>query len=186
MTAATTTARIFVSDDGVTAVTGSPPAIADDRGRFRSVGSVAGVVGNGERTRADVPATRAPVGAAVQDLLRARADLPAGHPDHAVLRTRIMDAGWPLPGYLASRYRFDAVTDRHTLRPLLAALPARRRRILALRYFVGMSRAEIGAEIGLSQIQISRLLVRTLRQLRTGVLAEQPSGSPCRHPGRQA
>jgi RNA polymerase sigma-B factor len=68
--------------------------------------------------------------------------------------------------------RLDAVVDRHTLQPLLAALPAHQRRILAMRYFGDMTQAQIAAQIGVSQMQISRLLVRTLMQLR--MLAELP------------
>jgi RNA polymerase sigma-B factor len=70
--------------------------------------------------------------------------------------------------------RLDAVVDRRTLQPLLAALPARQRRILAMRYFDDMTQAQIAARIGVSQMQISRLLVRTLTQLRSGMLAELP------------
>jgi RNA polymerase sigma-B factor len=70
--------------------------------------------------------------------------------------------------------RLDAVVDRHTLQPLLAALPAHQRRILAMRYFGDMTQAQIAAQMGVSQMQISRLLVRTLTQLRAGMLAELP------------
>jgi RNA polymerase sigma-B factor len=66
--------------------------------------------------------------------------------------------------------RLDAVIDWHTVRPLMAALPDRQRRILALRYFGGLTQTEIAAQVGLSQMHISRLLERTLTQLRTGVL----------------
>jgi len=69
--------------------------------------------------------------------------------------------------------RFDAVVDRHTLRPLLAALPVRERRILALRFFGDLTQAEIAAQFGLSQMHISRLLVRVLTQLRAGILDEE-------------
>jgi RNA polymerase sigma-B factor len=74
--------------------------------------------------------------------------------------------------------RFDAVIDRHTLQPLLAALPAPQRRILAMRYFDDMTQAQIAAQTGVSQMQISRLLVRTLTQLRTGMLTK---GTRSRH-----
>jgi RNA polymerase sigma-B factor len=82
--------------------------------------------------------------------------------------------------------RFDAVVDRHTLQPLLAALPAHQRRILAMRYFGDMTHAQIAIQIGVSQMQISRLLVRTLTQLRTGMLAEQPLPSTRPAPDRLA
>jgi RNA polymerase sigma-B factor len=74
--------------------------------------------------------------------------------------------------------RLDAVIDRHALRPLLAALPARQRRILAMRYFADLTQAEIATAVGLSQMHISRLLARTLTQLRSGMLAEQSTRSP--------
>jgi RNA polymerase sigma-B factor len=79
---------------------------------------------------------------------------------------------------------FDAFTDRYTLQPLLGRLPVRERRILAMRFCYDMNQAEIAAHIGVSQMHISRLLVRTLAALRTGMLAEQPPQStPCA-PGR--
>jgi RNA polymerase sigma-B factor len=67
--------------------------------------------------------------------------------------------------------RFDAVADRHILRSLLAALPARERQILVLRYFADMSQTEIAAQVGVSQMHVSRLLTRTLIRLRTSMLA---------------
>lgn len=60
----------------------------------------------------------------------------------------------------------DHVEDRLVLRPLLDALPARERRILALRFVRGLSQAQIAAEVGISQMHVSRLLSRTLAQLR--------------------
>jgi RNA polymerase sigma-B factor len=67
--------------------------------------------------------------------------------------------------------RIDAIVDRLTLRPLLAALPARQRRILAMRYFGEMTQTEIATQIGVSQMHVSRLLAAALAQLRTGMLA---------------
>jgi RNA polymerase sigma-B factor len=61
------------------------------------------------------------------------------------------------------------VVDRETLRPLLAGLPARDKRILHLSFFGGMSQAQIGSELGVSQMQISRLLSGILLRLREGV-----------------
>jgi len=81
--------------------------------------------------------------------------------------------------------RFDAVIDWHLLQPLLAALPERERRIVAMRYFGDLTQAEIAARLGLSQMHISRLLVHTLTQLRAGILAE-PSPAPRRAPGHSA
>lgn len=61
---------------------------------------------------------------------------------------------------------FALVDDREVLEPLLLALPERERSILMMRFFRNMSQSEIGAELGLSQMHVSRLLARTLAQLR--------------------
>jgi RNA polymerase sigma-B factor len=73
--------------------------------------------------------------------------------------------------------RLDLVIDWHTVQPLLTALPARQRHILALRYVGDLTQAEIAARVGLSQVHVSRLLERTLTQLRNGVLTEGSSRS---------
>ncbi|MGW3324240.1 SigB/SigF/SigG family RNA polymerase sigma factor [Streptomyces virginiae] len=59
----------------------------------------------------------------------------------------------------------------HTLAPLLEQLDERDRRILRLRFGEDRTQAEIGAELGISQMQVSRLLSRTLSRLRAGMLS---------------
>jgi RNA polymerase sigma-B factor len=66
----------------------------------------------------------------------------------------------------------EAVEYRESLKPLLAALPSRERRILALRFFHGMTQSEIAAEIGVSQMHVSRLLAKSLATLREGMTDE--------------
>lgn len=63
-------------------------------------------------------------------------------------------------------YGLERVEQRVILRPLLSRLPARERRILALRFVRGMSQSQIAAEVGLSQMHVSRLLARSLATLR--------------------
>ena len=67
----------------------------------------------------------------------------------------------------------DGVEHRESLRPLLAALPPRERTILVLRFFRGMTQSQIAAHLGISQMHVSRLLARTLTQLREGLLVEE-------------
>jgi hypothetical protein len=43
-----------------------------------------------------------------------------------------------------------------------------------MRYVEDMSQAQIAAEVGLSQMQISRILLSTLTRLRADMLAERP------------
>ncbi|MFF3490351.1 SigB/SigF/SigG family RNA polymerase sigma factor [Streptomyces sp. NPDC002795] len=52
------------------------------------------------------------------------------------------------------------------LKPLIAALSRRERTLLALRFVDEMTQAEIGRELGVSQMQVSRLLTRVLDRLR--------------------
>jgi RNA polymerase sigma-B factor len=58
------------------------------------------------------------------------------------------------------------VDGRVTLSPLLARLPPRQQQILNLRFVVGCSQTEIASMVGVSQMQVSRLLSRSLTQLR--------------------
>lgn len=58
------------------------------------------------------------------------------------------------------------VDNREALGPMLAALPELERTIVVLRFFRSMSQAAIGERVGVSQMQVSRVLARTLRQLR--------------------
>ena len=57
--------------------------------------------------------------------------------------------------------------DWMSIEPGIRRLPPREQRILLLRFFKGMTQAEIAEEIGISQMHVSRLLSRTLRMLRT-------------------
>ncbi|MET9852805.1 SigB/SigF/SigG family RNA polymerase sigma factor [Streptomyces sp. NPDC006450] len=62
--------------------------------------------------------------------------------------------------------------DFHTLAPLLGQLDERDRLILQMRFGQEQTQAEIGAELGISQMQVSRILSRTLARLRAGMLTE--------------
>lgn len=69
----------------------------------------------------------------------------------------------------------DEVLTRETLRPVLAKLEPRERRIIALRFVRGMSQAQIAEEVGISQMHVSRLLSRTLARLRADMSRPYPS-----------
>lgn len=68
--------------------------------------------------------------------------------------------------------RMESVADRHTLRQMLADVPERERNILALRFFDNLTQSEIAERIGVSQMHVSRLLTRTLAELRERLLVE--------------
>jgi len=65
------------------------------------------------------------------------------------------------------------VVDRETLRPLLARLSTREKQILLMSFFREMTQKQIGAELGLSQMQISRLLNAILDRLRRCASGEE-------------
>jgi RNA polymerase sigma-B factor len=63
----------------------------------------------------------------------------------------------------------EHVEIRESIRPLLEGLAAREKKILLLRFFKNMTQSQIAEEIGVSQMHVSRLLNRTLEQLRSSL-----------------
>ncbi len=63
----------------------------------------------------------------------------------------------------------EHVENRETIKPLLEGLDPREKHILTLRFFKGMTQSQIAAEIGISQMHVSRLLARTLLKLRSSL-----------------
>src|SRR6202451_1321255 len=66
----------------------------------------------------------------------------------------------------------EGVEYRESLKPLLERLPPREKKILLLRFFGNMTQSQIAAELGISQMHVSRLLARTLTQLRDGLTTD--------------
>ena len=63
------------------------------------------------------------------------------------------------------------IEDVLSVRPLLDRLSPRDRRILALRFFQGWTQQQIADDVGVTQMQVSRLISKALRQLREGLQA---------------
>ncbi|WP_411082526.1 RNA polymerase sigma factor SigF [Streptomyces sp. cmx-18-6] len=81
-------------------------------------------------------------------------------------------------GALADRLGYEdhgleGIEYMESLKPLIAALPSRDRMILSLRFVSNMTQSEIGEELGISQMHVSRLLSRTLIKLRKGLTLEE-------------
>jgi RNA polymerase sigma-B factor len=68
--------------------------------------------------------------------------------------------------------RFGIAEDVVALKPLIAALPERERRILGMRFCEDLTQTQIGERIGVSQMQVSRLLRLTLDRLRRQLLSD--------------
>ncbi|MFJ4839564.1 RNA polymerase sigma factor SigF [Streptomyces sp. NPDC088746] len=66
----------------------------------------------------------------------------------------------------------ETVENLQTLAPLLGDLDARERRIIDMRFGQEMTQAQIGEELGISQMHVSRLLSRMLGKLRNGMFTQ--------------
>lgn len=77
------------------------------------------------------------------------------NPDHTPLSESIGDYDEAL----------SQVDDHEALRPLLAELPERERAVIMLRFFGNQTQTQIAQQLGISQMHVSRLLARTLKQL---------------------
>jgi RNA polymerase sigma-B factor len=66
----------------------------------------------------------------------------------------------------------EGVENYESLRPLIEALPERERQILTLRFFRHMTQTQIADRIGISQMHVSRLLSRTLENLRQSLMSD--------------
>ncbi|MFN0091306.1 MAG: SigB/SigF/SigG family RNA polymerase sigma factor [Acidimicrobiales bacterium] len=70
------------------------------------------------------------------------------------------------PRSLAAEGGYGEVDSRVLIERLLAQLPERERTIIELRFFGELSQAEIAEKVGVSQMHVSRLIRRTLGELR--------------------
>jgi RNA polymerase sigma-B factor len=86
-------------------------------------------------------------------------DAPRGNDDSGAPRSVADGIGDLDPG-------IEHITERETLRALLAKLPDRERDVLGMRFFESMTQSQIAERIGVSQMQVSRILAGTLRSLR--------------------
>ncbi len=73
---------------------------------------------------------------------------------------------------------FQRAEERATLEPLLARVSSRERIVLELRFGQDMTQAEIGERIGVSQMQVSRLIRQALVRLRAGLAQDEPRQPP--------
>ncbi len=87
-------------------------------------------------------------------------DAPDRQDSSMVLRLGQVDSG------------FAESDDRMLLGPSMADLPEREQMIIRLRFVDGLTQSEIAAQIGVSQMQVSRLLASSLAQLREAFTRE--------------
>lgn len=127
--------------------------LTQELGRSPTIAEIAARTGDGEEAVIDAIEVRH-----AHSLLSL--DAPTGESDEA--------SGFNLG---AGDDGLDDVDERDLLSPLMARLDPRSRRILHLRFVEDMTQAEIAADVGLSQMHVSRLLAQSLKQLRYWVEA---------------
>jgi RNA polymerase sigma-B factor len=66
----------------------------------------------------------------------------------------------------------ELVVDRNALRPMLERLPERERTILIYRFFGNKTQTEIAELLGISQMHVSRLITRSLADLKKKLLED--------------
>jgi RNA polymerase sigma-B factor len=131
------------------------------RRRSPSIGEIAQAVGVGEE---QVLEALEAAGAYRAGSL----DAPRSTPGDEAGETVADSIGVPESGFVHAE-------ERATLQPLLARISPRERLVLELRFGEDLTQAEIGERIGVSQMQVSRLIRQALVRLRVG-LEEEPRG----------
>ncbi len=81
------------------------------------------------------------------------------------LEEPIGEDGEPVAKLGAMDFNFDRAEERIELTRGLEVLDDRERRIVALRFFAGLTQREIAEQVGISQMHVSRLLRRSLDQM---------------------
>ncbi len=77
-----------------------------------------------------------------------------------------LDAGTDADLQPLDAFEITDAENRIVVSALLDQLPERERTVIHLRFFEGLSQSKIGERLGISQMQVSRLLTRTLVLLR--------------------
>jgi RNA polymerase sigma-B factor len=112
-----------------------------------------------------IPEIATRIGASEEDILEA---MEAAGGYRSLSLDAPTDGDGPIPSSRLGRddAGLDQSEDRVGLASLLSRLPERQRDIVRLRFFGGLTQSEIGARLGISQVHVSRLLERSLAQLR--------------------
>ncbi|WP_328971735.1 SigB/SigF/SigG family RNA polymerase sigma factor [Streptomyces sp. NBC_00239] len=84
------------------------------------------------------------------------------------------EANGSMPALGFEEGAYDLIESLESLKPLVDGLGERDRLVLSLRFGEDLTQAEIGERLGVSQMQVSRLLGRIMAKLRAGLLTDDP------------
>jgi RNA polymerase sigma-B factor len=73
---------------------------------------------------------------------------------------------------------YEQAVDSHIVERLLGRLPEREQRIVRLRFYEQLSQADIAAAVGVSQMQVSRILRGSFERMRQWITAEGDETEP--------
>jgi RNA polymerase sigma-B factor len=79
----------------------------------------------------------------------------------------------PLESIGTEEHMYEVSEDRAVLEPGWRVLDDRERRILHLRFFKGLTQSQIAAQVGISQMHVSRLIRRALEKIRAEIAADE-------------
>jgi RNA polymerase sigma-B factor len=79
----------------------------------------------------------------------------------------------PLESIGTEEHQYSVSEDRAVLEPGFRVLDDRERTILHLRFFKGLTQSQIAAQVGISQMHVSRLIRRSLEKIRDEIAAEE-------------
>jgi RNA polymerase sigma-B factor len=79
----------------------------------------------------------------------------------------------PLESIGTEEHAYEVSEDRAVLEPGFRALDERERKILHLRFFEGLTQSQIAAQVGISQMHVSRLIRRSLEKIREEIAADE-------------
>jgi RNA polymerase sigma-B factor len=79
----------------------------------------------------------------------------------------------PLEAIGSEEHQYSVSEDRAMLAPGFRVLDDRERKILHLRFFDGLTQSQIAAQIGISQMHVSRLIRRSLEKIREEIAVDE-------------
>ena len=146
-----------------------PRRVQEVQGMIHRSGAAFGAEGSSQELAARLGLSEPEVDAALQArgcFTPTSLDTPGGL-DGALMR----------PDIAGDDSEFDAVEARTMVRALLRELEPRERLILYLRFFEDRTQKEIGDEIGVTQMQVSRLIARLVEKMRDRLEPDQRDGA---------
>lgn len=70
---------------------------------------------------------------------------------------------------LQDGFSYDNYVDKLALRDMIAGLSSREKQVIIMRYYLDKTQSEIAKELGISQVQVSRIENKVLKDLKEGI-----------------